>query len=79
MHSVVCHKLAEDWQNSWDIPNIDMHIESFKLLCSPDVQVKKSRHDDLFLCATQSGGLISLLFTVTTKDSNVQPMCIYEV
>ena len=73
MHSVVCQKLAEDWKNIWEIPNIDMHIQSFKLICSPDVKVKKLRHDDLFLCATQSGGLISLLFTVTKRQKT--PMC----
>ena len=42
MHSVVCQKLAEDWENIWEIPNIDMHIQSFKLICSPDVKVKQA-------------------------------------
>ena len=73
MHSVVCQKLAEDWENLWDLPDIDIDIESFKLICSPHVQVKKLRHDDLFLCATQSGGLISLLYTVTKRQKT--PMC----
>ena len=73
MHSVVCQDLAADWRNIWEVPNLDIAVESFNLMCSPEVKVKKLRHDELFLCATQSGGVVSLLFTVTKRQKN--PIC----
>ena len=73
MHSVVCQQLASNWRNIWDIPNLDQTVESFNFFSCPELKVKKLRHDRLFLCATQSAGAISLLFTVTKRQKN--PMC----
>ena len=73
MHSVVCQEVASDWRNIWNILDLDPTVESFTFLASPEPKVKKRRHDDLFLCATQSAGVVSLLFTVSKRQKS--PMC----
>lgn len=73
MHSVVCQEVASDWRNIWNILDLDPTVESFTFLASPELKVKKLRHDDLFLCATQSAGVVSLLFTVSKRQKS--PMC----
>ena len=68
MHSVVTQHLAADWRNIWEVPDLDDTVESFNVLFSPEIKVRKLRHDVLFLCGTQSDDLIFLLFTVTKKQ-----------
>ena len=73
MHSILSLHLASDWRNIWDIPNLDNQVDSFQLLCTPEIRIKKLRHDHLFLCATQSNGIVSLLFTVIKRQKT--PFC----
>ena len=77
MHSVVCQQLVSNWRTIWDIPRLDQTVESFKFFSCPEIKVKKLRHDSLFLCATQSSGEISLLFTVTKRQKTrcASPKC----
>ena len=73
MHSIVCQELASDWRNFWNIMDLDPNTESFHYFSSPDLKVKKLRHDEYFLCAIQTAGVISLLFTVSKRQKS--PMC----
>ena len=67
MHSAV----AADWRNILEVPDRDETVESFNVLFSPEIKVRKLRHDDLFLCTTQSGDLISHYSDKKTTTKNI--------
>ena len=46
IHSVVSQDLDADWRNIWEV------VESFNVLFSPKIKVRKLCYDDLFLCLT---------------------------
>ena len=68
IHSVVFHDT--DWRTIWEIPDLDDHVQSYSFFSSPELKIQKLCHDNLLLCATQTTGIVSLLYTVTAKQKN---------
>ena len=73
IHSKAAAYFAADYENHWSFTEMRDTDQSFKVECNLDIETQLLREDDLFLAAYQKNGVVSLLFTVSSRQK--YPIC----
>ena len=72
-----CSKAAmrfyPSWDDYWIIDDIEDTDLSYRVFCNQDIKVQTLSEESFFLAAIQSGGDVTLLFTVGKKQKF--PLC----
>ena len=73
VHSRVAAALYPDWEDHWTIDGVDDTDMSYRVVCNPDIKIQTLLQEQKFLAAIQSDGLVTLLFSIGTKQKF--PIC----
>ena len=73
VHSKAAMRFYPSWDDYWIIDDIEDTDLSYRVFCNQDIKVQTLSEESCFLAAIQSGGDVTLLFTVGKKQKF--PLC----